>query len=147
MFSSRFALTYSLERQCSHMSLHSPPQPKEYDPRIGDEDGSKQDSQDNNEQISPSFPQGPQAFPVAPKPEADSNCHKGKETANRPISSPGASRFGLPGSLNWIIDNWTWSKWQPTIRCAVSEWASLLLLLIGPSRRAMGQVCSSVTCQ
>jgi hypothetical protein len=119
------------------MSSQSPPQPKDYDPRIGDEDGSRPDPQEK-EHISPSLP----PFPVAPKQESSSNCDKGKETANRPILSQRAraSRFELPNSLHWIIDNWRWSKWQPAIRCAVSEWASLLLLIIGPSRRVMGQV-------
>jgi hypothetical protein len=124
------------------MSLQPPPQPlpqpKEYDPRIGDEDGSKPDPQEK-EHTSPSLP----PFPGAPKQESSSNDNKGKSTANRPISSQRAraSRFELPDYLHWIIDNWKWSKWQPAIRCAISEWASLLLLIIGPSRRVMGQVC------
>jgi len=124
--------------------LQSPPQPTEYDPRIGDEDGSRPDPQ-GKEQTSPSL----RPFPVAPKQESSSNCDKGKETANKPILSQHAraSRFELPNYLHWIIDNWRWSKWKPAIRCAVSEWASLLLLIIGPSRRVMGQVCLSVTCQ
>ncbi|KAH9016429.1 hypothetical protein EDB83DRAFT_2439318 [Lactarius deliciosus] len=118
------------------MSLHSPPQPKEYDPRIGDEDGSRPDPQ-SKEQSLPSFP----LIPVAPKQESSSNCDKGKETANRPISSQHtrSSRFELPNYLHWIVDNWRWPKWKPAIRCAVSEWASLLLLIIDPSRRVMGQ--------
>jgi hypothetical protein len=127
------------------MSLQSPPQPKEYDPRIGDEGGSRPDPQDK-EHTSPSLP----PFPGALKQESSSNCNKGKSTANRPISSQHArassSRFELPDYLHWVVDNWTWSKWQPAIRCAISEWASLLLLVIGPSRRVMGQVCCSVTC-
>ncbi|KAF8268962.1 hypothetical protein EI94DRAFT_1799762 [Lactarius quietus] len=118
------------------MSLQSPPQPKDYDPRIGDEDGSRPDPQDK-EHTSPFVP----PFPVAPKQESSSNCDKGKSTANRPISSQqaSASRFELPDYLHWIIDNWRWPKWQAAIRCAISEWASLLLLTIGPSRRVMGQ--------
>ncbi|KAN0123038.1 Protein of unknown function (DUF2422) domain containing protein [Russula decolorans] len=47
--------------------------------------------------------------------------------------------FELPNCLRWIPDNWTLSKWMTAIRCAVSEWASLLLLIINPSARAMGQ--------
>lgn len=50
--------------------------------------------------------------------------------------------FELPNCLRWIPDNWTMSKWTTAIRCAVSEWASLLLLIINPSARAMGQVRS-----
>ena len=117
--------------------MQSPPQPKEYDPRIGDEDESRSDPQET-ELTSPSLSH----FPGAPKQESSSNCNKGKSTANRPISSQRAraSRFELPDYLHWIIDNWRWSKWKPAIRCAISEWASLLLLIIGPSRRVMGQV-------
>ena len=120
------------------MSLLPPPQSKEYDPRIGDEDRSRSDPQEK-ELTPPSLP----PFPGAPKQEISSNCNKGKSTANRPISSQRAraSRFELPDYLHWIIDNWRWSKWKPAIRCAISEWASLLLLIIGPSRRVMGQVC------
>ena len=115
------------------MSLQSPSQPIEYDPRIGDEDGTRPDPQEIS---SPSLP----PFHGAPKQEFR---NKGKSTANRPISSQRAraSRFELPDYLHWIIDNWRWSKWKPAIRCAISEWASLLLLIIGPSRRVMGQVC------
>jgi len=53
--------------------------------------------------------------------------------------------FDLPNCLRWIPDNWTLSKWMTAIRCAVSEWASLLLLIINPSARAMGQVRSYAT--
>jgi hypothetical protein len=49
----------------------------------------------------------------------------------------------LPNCLRWIPDNWTPSNWTTAIRCAVSEWASLLLI-INPSARVMGQVRSYV---
>ncbi|KAI9437333.1 hypothetical protein H4582DRAFT_2111932 [Lactarius indigo] len=62
-----------------------------------------------------------------------------RHASQRHFSRSRPSRFELPSYLHWIVDNWRWSKWKPAIRCAVSEWASLLLLIIDPSRRVMGQ--------
>ncbi|KAI0292339.1 hypothetical protein B0F90DRAFT_1811958 [Multifurca ochricompacta] len=123
------------------MSTSTHLHPREYDPRIGDEDASRSDPPDN---APPNIPSSSHAFPAAPKQESNSNCDnlKGKVIENtRPNSSQRArsSLLRLPANLRWIVDNWKWSKWMPAIRCAISEWVSLLLLIINPSTRSMGQ--------
>jgi hypothetical protein len=108
---------------------------KEYhDPRIGDEDAStpKSDPLDSNDRV-PVQPT-PMASPPAPEQESKIDCGKGK------ADGATSSHFELPSFLRWIPDNWTLSKWMVAIRCAVAEWASLLLLIINPSTKAMGQV-------
>lgn len=110
-----------------------------FDPCIGDEDAStpRLDLPDHGE-AKPS-PISPSAHSM---PQRESNLHreKGKGSAIRTNLSQ-RSMFELPDCLRWIPENWTISKWRPAIRCAVTEWASLLLLVINPSMRAMGQVC------
>lgn len=46
----------------------------------------------------------------------------------------------LPAILQWIPANWTWSKWKPVLRSALSAWISLLLFLIPTTMDVMGQV-------
>jgi hypothetical protein len=119
--------------------------PKErYDPRIGDEDVPTPSRQlgppDNDRAQSPPIPP---CASVRPSPEQESNfgCRKGKAnaTGGNPFQRATSSRFGMPGYLRWIPDNWTISKWMPAIRCAVAEWTSLVLLVVNPSLKAMGQ--------
>ena len=82
---------------------------------------------------------------VHPALEQESNCYSrdGKEEATVAdiLQHATSSHLELPGCLWWIPDNWTLSKWMTATRCTVSEWASLLLLIINPSMKAMGQVC------
>jgi hypothetical protein len=84
--------------------------------------------------------------PACPALEQESKPSFGKreaETIPADISQHIMSlHFELPNCLRWIPDNWTLSKWMTAIRCAVSEWASLLLLIINPSAKAMDQVRS-----
>ena len=84
--------------------------------------------------------------PARPALEQESNISCGKremEAIPADVSQHIMSfHFELPNCLRWIPDNWTLSKWMTAIRCAISEWASLLLLIINPSARAMGQVRS-----
>ncbi|KAH9974520.1 hypothetical protein BJV74DRAFT_782419 [Russula compacta] len=112
--------------------------PKEnYDPRIGDEDASTPNSDPPDHAEAQLSPISPSAHST---PQRESNLHreKGKGGAIRTNLSQ-RSIFELPDCLRWISENWTLSKWRPAIRCAVTEWASLLLLVINPSLRAMGQ--------
>ncbi|KAI9457691.1 hypothetical protein HD554DRAFT_2141770, partial [Boletus coccyginus] len=46
----------------------------------------------------------------------------------------------LPPTLQWIPANWSWSKWKPVIRSALSAWIGLLLFLIPTTLNVMGQV-------
>lgn len=77
-------------------------------------------------------------------PEQESNCYsrdgKPEATVADICQHTTSSHVELPSCLRWIPNNWTLSKWMAATRCAVAEWASLLLLIINPSREAMGQV-------
>jgi hypothetical protein len=112
-----------------------------HDPRIGNEDASTPNS-DTPDRVQPTQ-KSPPARPALEQ-ESKLSCGKRKaETILADISEHITSfHFELPNCLRWIPDNWTLSKWMAAVRCAVSEWASLLLLIINPSARAMGQVRS-----
>lgn len=114
------------------------------DPCIGTEDASapnldppKVDSVQPTQESPPSRPSLEQ--------ESKLSCGK-REAGTKAVISQHITSFHivLPNCLRWIPDNWTLSKWMTAIRCAVSEWASLLLLIINPSEMAMGQVRNRV---
>ncbi len=117
---------------------HSLETKEHLDPRIGNED------------VAPNSdpPHADRVQHVRPALEQESKLSCGKLKAETvPADIPHwhwqhitSFHFELPNCLRWIPDNWTSLKWTSAIRCAVSEWASLLLLMISPSARAMGQV-------
>lgn len=113
-----------------------------HDPRIGNEDASTPNL--DPPQADKVQPTGTQPARPAFEQESKPSCGKREaETIPADISEHITSfHFELPNCLRWIPENWTLSKWMTAIRCAVSEWASLLLLIIYPSARAMGQVRS-----
>ncbi|KAL7418186.1 hypothetical protein BDY24DRAFT_437656 [Mrakia frigida] len=41
--------------------------------------------------------------------------------------------------LDWIPGKLNWTSLKPVIRCALAGWIAMLLLLIGPSQRTLGQ--------
>jgi hypothetical protein len=112
-----------------------------HEPRIGNKDASTPNS-DPPDSVQPTQ----KSPPARPALEQESKLSCGKqeaETISADISQHIMSfHFELPNCLRWIPDNWTMSKWMTAIRCAASEWASLLLVIINPSARAMGQVRS-----
>jgi hypothetical protein len=120
---------------------HSLGTKEHHDLRIGNEDASTPNS-DPPDRVRPNE----KSPPVLPAREQKSkhSCRK-REAEAIPVDISQhitSFHFELPNCLRWIPDNWTPSKWMTAIRCAVSEWASLLLLIINPSARAMGQVRS-----
>ena len=82
--------------------------------------------------------------PVGPAPGQEPKLHCGQGKAEATVAGipqhTTSSHSELLSCLRWIPDNWTLLKWMTAIRCAVAEWASLLLLIINPSTKAMGQV-------
>jgi hypothetical protein len=120
---------------------HSLETKEHHDPRIGNEDASTPNSDPPQaDKVQPTQ----KSPPGRPALEQDSKLSCGKREAGtiaadifQHITS---FHLELPNCLRWIPDNWTLSKWMTAVRCAVSEWASLLLLIIYPSARAMGQV-------
>lgn len=123
---------------------HSLETKEHHDPRIGpgNEDASTPSSDPQADRVQPAQ----KSPPARPALEQESKLSCGKREAETiPVDISQhitSSHFELPNCLRWIPDNWTLSKWMTAIRCAVSEWASLLLLIIYPSTRAMGQVRS-----
>lgn len=118
---------------------HSLGTKEHHDICIGDGDASTPKSDPSN-RVQPT----PLSSFVRPAPEQESSrwSKNGKaEPTVADISQHTTSfHFELPSCLRWISNNWTLSKWMTAIRCAVAEWASLLLLIITPSTKAMGQV-------
>ena len=102
-----------------------------YDPRIGDEDGEDSPIQDSDSSPRIDKPEKPdfvkQESSKVPKESAEKKSWR--------------NRFTLPSSLAWIPPSWTWPKWKIVLRCAVAGWASLVLMVINPILRTMGQVC------
>lgn len=68
------------------------------------------------------------------KPEHDSPV---KSAPTKSADPPFKSK--LPSNFLWIPANWTWSKLKPVIRCALAGWVSVLLMVIQPVLRTMGQ--------
>jgi hypothetical protein len=125
---------------------HSLETKEHHDPCIGNEDASTPNSD-------PPQADGlrvhQRSSPARPALEQESKLSCGKREAETILADISQHitlfHFELPNCLRWIPDNWTLEKWMTAIRCAVSEWASLLLLIINPSARAMGQVRSCTT--
>jgi len=61
-------------------------------------------------------------------------------TDQKPSKPP--STFQLPDQLKWIPANWSWPKLKPVLRSALSAWICVLLIVINPSMRLLGQVSS-----
>lgn len=101
-----------------------------YDPRIGDEELPLGDLQE-----AAGTTKG-----TTPEEEASnlSTSSSGAEGGTK--KDDGKSRFKLPSTLQWIPANWTWSKAKPVIRCAISAWVCLLLVIIPESSKFLGQV-------
>lgn len=118
---------------------HSLGTTERHEPRIGNGDASSPQL-DPPDCVQPTQ----KLYPPRPALEPESELSCGKREAKTVLSDISRHlttfHFELPKCLRWIPDNWTLSKWTTAIRCAVSEWASLLLLIINPSARAMGQV-------
>lgn len=51
----------------------------------------------------------------------------------------GRLSFELPRRLQWVSANWTWSKWKPVLRSALSAWVSLVIFVIPSVENVLGQ--------
>ena len=63
-----------------------------------------------------------------------------KEAQNPPAAK---RKFTVPPVLAWIPANLTWSKLKPVIRCSLTAWVSVVLMITRPVSRSLGQVSSS----
>ena len=124
-------------------NFHSLGTKEHHDSCIGDDASTLQsEPPDTADRVVQTVQPTPMSSAVGPAPEQEPklHCGKGAEATVADISQHTTSHSELPSSLHWIPDNWTSSKWMTAIRCAVAEWTSLLLLIINPSTKAMGQV-------
>lgn len=65
-----------------------------------------------------------------------------KEIQNPPQAE---RKFTVPPSLAWIPQNTTWSKLKPVIRCSLTAWVSVVLMILGPVSRPLGQVSTNAS--
>ncbi|GAA5961874.1 hypothetical protein JCM8115_001452 [Rhodotorula mucilaginosa] len=68
------------------------------------------------------------------------------EFATQPPGPPPAQKEkkkgrlpALPGFMAWIPRNFNWKGFRPVVRSSIAAWCGLLLMLCGPSQRALGQ--------
>lgn len=73
---------------------------------------------------------------------AGGDADQDREKENPP---PPRKKFTVPSALAWIPQSMTWSKLKPVIRCSLTAWVSLVLMIIGPVSRPLGQVNISVS--
>lgn len=94
-------------------------------------------------------PPGDEEIAVEPKEKSDAS------TSDAPVGDvvqenegqnpPRAQRkFAVPSGLAWIPPNATWSKLKPVIRCSLTAWVSVILMIIRPVSRRLGQVNSNI---
>lgn len=95
-------------------------------------------------------PSGGEHVVVEPKEKSDGSTSDApgadvvqeKEKQNPP---PAKRKSAVPPSLAWIPQNTSWSKFKPVIRCSLAAWASVLLMIIRPVSRRLGQVGITVS--
>ena len=71
---------------------------------------------------------------------SSSDAIQEKEKENPP---PPVPKLTLPPIIAWIPANFTWPKLKPVIRCALTAWVSVVLMIIGPVSRSLGQVSTN----
>ena len=81
---------------------------------------------------------GPDAAGVSSS-SSDATQEKGER--NQPVPE---TKFTVPPSLAWIPPNLTWSKLKPVIRCSLTAWVSVVLMIVGPVSRKVGQVSTNM---
>ncbi|KAI6044608.1 hypothetical protein EDC04DRAFT_2561114 [Pisolithus marmoratus] len=80
-----------------------------------------------------------------PSPCTDATRGESAQAAKEASSSGSASKqsecssLKLPRRLQWVSTNWTWSKWKPALRSAVSAWVCLVIFVIPTVENVLGQ--------
>ncbi|KAI0318290.1 hypothetical protein OF83DRAFT_1057097 [Amylostereum chailletii] len=110
-----------------------------FDPRIGDEDDAEDPPHIHRQKSSTA---SPAESGTSSPPRGEKKGEKQRDATKKPPPPPKSGlldKFTLPQNLQWIPNNWNWSKLKPVIRSAVAQWVGLLLIVINPTLRAMGQ--------
>ena len=129
--------------------------PSKYDPRMGDESGDegpspspvrrhashrhvRLDTHPTLEEYNPADKE--RQSPIASEGSSDSETTK-KADSTKSRQSVGAFILAhSPVNLQWIPDNWSWSRMKPLIRCAIMAWLSVLFFVIKRLEILLGQV-------
>ncbi|CDU22185.1 uncharacterized protein SPSC_00815 [Sporisorium scitamineum] len=87
-----------------------------------------------------------QPQPQSPSPNSHEDTNNGKSKTQPPsVAKRNWKRFAklvglhpLPGIISWLPPCFTWPKLKPVIRSALLAWICMLIFLINPSERALG---------
>lgn len=123
-----------------------------HDPRMGDEDVDDEIPQPSPQRSRrhahfdrhPTFEEGePRRYPPSPSTSDETVQEKRHDDHDKPPRlTPGQWILKKsPIDLNWIPNNWSWSKIKPVIRCALTAWVSVLFFVIPKLEVMLGQVC------
>lgn len=106
---------------------------RKYDPRIGDEaDGGDESPRPDSEVSRTEKTTKPRLVKRESSQSAKEDVDVDKKSDKK--------LFTLPSSLAWIPPNLTWPKWKIVLRCAIAAWVSVVLMVIDPVLKTMGQV-------
>lgn len=124
-----------------------PARQRYHDPRMGDEgpaDEHRPHAQQEHPHTekhvrleAPSDGVGPNSAPASGEKKAPEQ-QQPRPSRLRKLGSLLVHKF--PINLQWVPNNWTWSKIKPVIRSAAMGWVSVLFMIIPRTERMLGQV-------
>lgn len=125
------------------------PDPKHYDPRMGDESGDETPppSRHRPHHRHVRLDEHPTLEEYDTGKERRSPSQQSSETTKKADSTKSQKSFGAwilatsPVDLQWIPNSWSWSKIKPLIRCAIVAWISVLFFVVWKLEVLLGQVC------
>lgn len=124
-----------------------------YDPRIGDEDEESPPSQSRPitphiqvpasppEPVSSSTSTADEKLKLAASKKEPRIRRKGEEAQWQKVARAVISKLPLVNNLSWVQANFVFAKLKPVIRSSVAAWVAVVLLVVNPVLRTMGQVC------
>lgn len=118
------------------------PDPRHFDPRLGDEDAEESEHGHAPRTPAPKHVRMPSDV-AQDDTEKDKDKDKDRDCEKRAAWSARIARAS-PVDFSWIPAHLTWSKLKPVIRCAIVCWVSAVLMIIPRTSNLMGQVSSIV---
>ncbi|KZT00914.1 uncharacterized protein LAESUDRAFT_523085 [Laetiporus sulphureus 93-53] len=124
------------DKKQDNAQTNEPPHPH-YDPRLGDEESEETRTEQPQRHVRIQVPTW------TSHPVHDEKVHQFREKRrafSEQLRSVGAFVVkNFPLDLQWIPNNWTWSKWKPVIRSAILGWLSILFMVITRLEEVTGQ--------
>lgn len=125
------------DKNHDNAQTNEPPHPH-YDPRLGDEESEETRTEQPQRHVRIQVPTW------TSHPVHDEKVHQFREKRrafSEQLRSVGTFVVkNFPLDLQWIPNNWTWSKWKPVIRSAILGWLSILFMVITRLEEITGQV-------